>query len=243
MAVSFVALSTLQTGTTTATITAPAGTAAGDAHFVIVANKLSSTVPSVPAGFTLLGSGVVGTGTDGVGTGPILMSVYWRELTAAATNTTVTLTGGNVFNASGFAYRKGTGDLWNPSCGFGSDTTSGTGFSAAVASLGYVNGDHAYYLGAVTSNTTRSTDTVTITGCTLAAVTGLQSGGSASGNAIYTWESRTNVTAGAQTGTATATATHAAATTGGVALVRASVVNGRTAPRTRIVAATRAAVI
>jgi hypothetical protein len=224
MAVSFVGFSTLQAGSAAAVaVTPPASTLAGDIQMLFMASKLSSTIPQVPTGFSLMDSAVVGTGTDGVGTGPIRLSCWSKELAAAGASVNVSNTGGNVFLAGGCAFRKAAGEYWNCSVNFGSDTSSGTAFSAAVPNMGLITGDFLYYFGAVTANTTRSVDSITATGATLAAITGTQSGGTATGNAMYSWEARTNVTAGQQTGTATATATHAAATTGGILVIRASV--------------------
>src|SRR5690349_10713890 len=129
MAVSFVGFSTLQAGSAAAvTVAPPASAAAGDIWFLFMASKLSTTVPQVPSGFSLVDSAIVGTGTDGVGTGPIRLSCWSQQLTAAAASTNVSNTGGNVFLAGGPVFRKAAGETWNCSVNFGSDTSSGTAF-------------------------------------------------------------------------------------------------------------------
>lgn len=245
MAVSFVGFSVLQAGTAAAvTVSAPSGTpAAGDYQIVFMASKLSGLIPPTPTGFNLLDTAVVGTGADGAGTGPIRLTAWGKELTGAAAGVSVSNPGGNVFNAGSCCFRKASTEFWNVTVGFGSDTSSGTSFSAVVPNMFAVTGDHFYYFDAVTLNTTRSADSMTATGCTLAAITGVQSGGTASGNQMFTNEARTNVTAGSQTGTATCTATHAAATTGGSLLIRASVApKPRPTPRMVRQAVSRAAI-
>lgn len=225
MALSFVAGSVLQVGTTSLAIAAPTGTAIGDLQIIHMVNKLSSVVPTTPAGWDLVDSQVVGTGSDGVGTGPIRMTVFARIWSITPTSTTITITGGNVANGAAKTYRRASTDPnFQVNAMFGSDTSSGTGFATTQSAVqGFTVNDQVFAYGAVTANTTRSTDSVTVPGCTLAAVTQIESGGTATGNALYNWSSRTNVTAGSQTGAATTSATLAAASTGGAVVVRISI--------------------
>lgn len=188
-------------------------------------NKLSSVVPTTPAGWDLVKTDVVGTGTDGVGTGPLRMTVFSKIWFTTPGSTTVTVTGGNVCNGAGKTYRKASTDPnFQVNCMLGSDTVSDTTFATTQSDVqGFKLNDQVFAYGCVSANTTRTTDSMTVPGCTLAAVTQIESGGSATGNALYNWSSRTNVTAGSQTGAATVSATLAAASTGGAAIVRISI--------------------
>jgi len=246
VAVSFFGNYILQAGTTSIGLNPPSSTASGDLEIIWIANKLSGVTPTTSGTWTSLGSVVVGTGTDGVGTGPIRMTAWWHELTAAATTSTLTITGGNVALCGGGVFRKAGGEVWAaPNMTNGSDTSSGTGFiSTGAANFNAVTGDIIYSAGALTANTTLSARSITATGLTLT-VTGIDSGGSATGNAIFVWTDRAAVTAGTQSAAAATTATSAASTTGGSLLFRVGLSTARAARPVQLVersALTRASV-
>lgn len=223
MAVAWFGAYTLQPGTTgPTTMTPPASTAAGDLEILWAASKLATgNVPTLSVSTWLpLLSVNVGTGADGAGTGLVKLTCWWRELLAASTNTDVSLASGNVFTAGGSVWRKSAGERWaSPVATSGSDTSSGTGFSAAGANLFAVTGDFIYSVGCFTANTTLPGRGITATGLTLT-VTGIDSGGTANGNDMFVWTDRAQVTAGTETGGATTTGTAGAATTGGSLLFR-----------------------
>jgi hypothetical protein len=213
----------LQAGTVGPTaLNPPASTAAGDLEVLWCANKLSSAVPTLDSTtWSLLGSQVVGTGSDGVDTGPIRITAWWRILTGTSTTTNLSLSGGSAFIAGGGVFRKAAGDPpWHVAIDWGSDTSSGTGFTATMATgLQAVSGDFVYSAGAFSANTTISTRSITTTGLT-ATVTGIDSGGNASGNHLFVWTDRAAGTAGTLTAPSATTATAGVATTGGAINVR-----------------------
>lgn len=224
MAVAWFGNYILQPGTSgPTTMNPPASTAAGDQEILWVSSKLASgNTPTLSvATWNPLGSFVVGTGADGAGTGQIRLTAWWRELTAAAGTTDVSLASGNVFTAGGSVWRKSAGERWAaPRVTPGTDTSSGTGFSAPGAdNFTAITGDFIYSVGSTTANTTLSTRSITAAGLTLT-VTGIDSGGTANGNDLFCWTDRAQVTAGTQTGVATTTGTTAASTTGGSLLFR-----------------------
>jgi hypothetical protein len=153
------------------------------------------------------------------------VTVFARVWDVTPASVTVAVPSGNSGTGGSKTYRKAGGDpdfIVNAS--FGSDTTSGTAFATTQdVDQGFVTGDQVFIHGCTTTNTTRSGEGATVPGCTIAAVTGIESGGSATGNDQYAWTYRTNVTAGSQTGPATTSATLAAASTGGAVVVRISI--------------------
>ena len=222
MAISYLNQYGLQAGTTSIGLTPPASTAAGDLDLIWIANKNSSVTPTNPAGgWTLLGQQAVGTGADGAGTGLIMLSVWSRILAGAATGTTVTITGANCAMGGGMVYRKAGGDpAWGPTISFGSDTSSGTGFSATVSSnLLVAVGDYLLSVGCFTAQTTLPGRNMTIPGVTNT-LTGINSGGTANGNDMFVWTDHTVSTAGTQSAASTTTGTAGVATTGGALQVR-----------------------
>jgi hypothetical protein len=211
----------LQPGTTSLTMVPPASTAAGDMVILYVTNKLSGVTPATPTNFTLIGTGVVGTGADGAGTGQLRLTAWYRILPGAASNSTITITSGNSATGGGMVYRKGGSDTWAvPTVLFGSDTSSGTGFSAAMsAQAGYAVGNWLLSVGTTSANTSLSARGITLPGCTVT-YTGINSGGTNNGNDCFLWTDHEVVTAGAQSGVGVTTGTTAASTTGGAAQVR-----------------------
>lgn len=223
MAVSWFGNYILQPGSTGPTdMTPPASTAAGDLEIMWVASKLAGgNTPTLTGTWDSLGSSNVGTGADGAGTGQIKLTSWWHILSAAATTSTVNLTSGNVFTGGGSVWRKSAGETWAaPVVTPGTDTSSGTGFSAPGAvNFGAKTGDFIYSAGATTANVTLSARSITATGLTLT-VTGIDSGGTTTGNDLFVWTDRAQVTAGTQSGVATTTGTTSAATTGGSLLFK-----------------------
>jgi hypothetical protein len=227
MAITPVGSHALQPGTSSVVMVPPAGSASGDREFLALSSKLSTSPPATPTGFTQVGQGVVGTGANGAGTGPLLVTVWARDLTGAAGNTTISIPSGNAATAGGIIVRKGAGEAWPPLAQLppavllGSDTTSGTPFAAAMAAqAGYAAGDICWSFATTSANSTNpSARAISIPGCTLT-VTGIDSGGTPNGNDLFVWTDRALVTAGAQTGAGSTTATLAVASTGGAAHVR-----------------------
>lgn len=225
----------LQQGTTGLTFTPPAGSAAGDLEVLVVFDKLVATLPTSPppAGssgtWILHGQQAVGTGADGAGVGQILCSVWKRVLTAASGNTTVSIPSGDSAMGGGTIFHKLAGDpAWNLKVSFGTDSSSGTGFSATVAvNLDIKVGEFVVSFGAFTAQTTLPGRGLTLPGVT-STLTGIDSGGTANGNDMFVWRDMRQSTAGTQSGAGTTTATAGVATTGGCVHYQASHVAGIT---------------
>jgi hypothetical protein len=92
-------------GTTTVTTgTFVAAPTTGDLAYCYAVNKPSSTAPPAPAGWTQISSVVVGTGVDGVGTGPVRITVWHQIVSGTFTSPTVTNSGTGAVIAAGLAY-------------------------------------------------------------------------------------------------------------------------------------------
>lgn len=222
MAITYHNQYSLQGGTTGLTMIPPASTAAGDLDIIYVADKNSSVNPTNPSGgWNLLGQQAVGTGSDGVGTGLVNLTAWWRILTGASTNTSITITGANRSLGGGMVYRKASTDVWaTPAISFGSDTSSGTAFSAPMATnLGVLVGEWLLSVGVFTNIVALNGRDQGIPGMTFTS-TGINSAGGATGNQIFIFTDHTQPSAGAQSGVSTTIATGGAAVTGGALNIR-----------------------
>lgn len=224
MAITFVAASTLQAGTTSMNMPVPTGATTLDLDIIFVVNKLSTTLPVTPTGYTPLIQQAVGTGANGSNTGPILISVWYRILTAAGAIVPISVPSGNVILGGRNVWRKATTDPpWNPLATYGEDLVSNTAFSALMnADLGIISGEHFLTIAAVTSAATITTRNNTAPGLTKTQTQVESSNQSATGNHFSEWTDRYAVTAGTSTGPATVTATSSVATTGGAVQIAIS---------------------
>lgn len=235
MAVSFVAASAFVQGTTSVAPTWPAGAATGDRALIVVCDKPDTSTPATPAGWTLPtgGSVVVGTGTQGVGTGLVRLTIFEQVVgatpPASGTAVTVSIPSGNAATAGICLYRKASTATWAAlALSSGSDTTSATTFSATGGAMsGWSSGDMLLALLGVTANTSVASEALTLTGVTLGATARQFGSATATGNALRMNVAGAPVTsAGPTTGTPTATATFGAASTGGALFVDLSEVAG-----------------
>jgi hypothetical protein len=230
MAITSLGAYALQPGTSSATLVPPGSSAAADMSVIFAVNKLSTNVPADPSGYTPIDSQIIGTGSDGAGTGPLRITAWFRILTAAAANVAISVPSGNALTAGGQIYRKSAGETWAiPTMRTGSDTTSGTGFSASMASQqGIQINDWVYSIGATSANSTNpSARVISIPGCT-STVAGINSGGTANGNDLFVWTDHDQITAGAQSGVGVTSGTLAVASTGGAAQIRVALANAGT---------------
>lgn len=217
----------LQAGTTAITPSPPAGTTTDDVEVIWTSNKNPSSTPTSPppangvGTWVLAGQATVGTGADGAGIGQMLISVWKRILTGTGVGTTVSISGANCSMAGGVVATKGGGDpAWDITVSFGSDTSSGTGFSATVAdNLNLAVGEVLVSVGFFTANTSLPGRGLGIPGVT-STLTGVDSGGTANGNDMFGWTDRRVSTAGTQSGASTTTGTAGVATTGGCVHIR-----------------------
>lgn len=217
----------LQAGTTSVTPSPPIGSTTDDIEVIWTSDKNSSVFPTTPPPSNGVGTWIpagqaaVGTGADGAGTGQMLISVWKRILTGTAVATTVSIPGANCSMAGGVVGTKAGGDpAWDVTVSFGTDASSGTGFSATVAdNLNLAVGEVLVSVGFFTAQTTLPGRGLTIPGVT-STLTGVDSGGTANGNDMFGWTDRRVSTAGIQSGASTTTGTAGVATTGGCVHIR-----------------------
>jgi hypothetical protein len=226
MALAFVAASTPVFGTTVANPTAaptlPAGTASGDRVYIVCASKPSGTAITGDSGWTSLSASVLG-GTIRV---TVLARTYdgvWTMPTLAVVGTTTT----GAIGASAVTYRPDSGyEVTGESVTTGTDTTSGTGFSATgAANLSIAAGDALLALTGVSPTTadgviTATTPTLTATSATLGTVTERADAGSANGADSSVKIHEALVTAGTSSAAPVHALTLSAASTGGTVFVR-----------------------
>lgn len=206
----------------------PAGHQQGDRCVVWAINKLEDKVPSI-SGLTPIASATGGAGAAGVDNGPQRITVWEFDEGAGLVNVAVTITGALNSLGGGYSVRPGAGEVFKPSTVlFAWDTSSGTAFSAVMASnQGFQLNDWAIQIATLTHGAPGLPGrSFTIPGVTLTGAGGVplnSVGQNATGNHQYTFTDRGQVTAGAQSAAATAGGTTTVATTGGAAHVRLSV--------------------
>ncbi len=106
MAVTFVSFtSPVQSGNASVGIGAPAGMAAGDLDVIYLTVKPSTATVATPTGWTVQVSDVVGTGTQGVDTGPQRIVVFSQEATGAGSSVTLSFSGHDTQVVTRHAYR------------------------------------------------------------------------------------------------------------------------------------------
>lgn len=224
----------LQGGTTGLTMTPPSGTQAGDLDIIWVADKNSSVDPTDPgSGWTRIDSQQVGTGADGVGTGLIRLTVWYRILTGTSTSTSVTITGANRSLGGGQVYRlTGAGSFATPTATFGSDTDSSTTVFAAVMATDLAAGvdDYTLSIGAFTAVTALNGRSLTIPNSTQSRYDQIDSAGGAVGNQIFVWTDQRVGMVGTQSGAATTGATSGVGTTGGAVQIKIALAGGTSYP-------------
>jgi hypothetical protein len=177
MTISYVAAGTLATGTTTATVTHPAGIVAGDLEIMqVITGHPSNLTASTPAGWEKIGELVGGDpGAYGVGTGPRRLALYTRIADATNPNPIITMPSAtNVFVAARmFALHCTAGTGWRYVVTFGDDATSGTAVSALTAeAVTWLANDFNMQFFALPSSTpTMTAEAITATSVTFGATT------------------------------------------------------------------------
>jgi hypothetical protein len=223
----------LQGGTSGVTLLTVAGAQVGDLQIIWTADKNSSVDPTDPSGGTggtwlRLGSREVGTGADGVGTGKIRLTAWWRVLSGTDASTAVTLTGANRTLAGGAVYHlTGAGTWATPTITFGEDTdASTTAFSALMDDdLAAAVDEYLYSVGAFTDVVALNGRSLTIPGSTQTRYDQIDSAGGAVGNKIFVWTDQRVGMVGTQSGAATTGATSGVGTTGGAMQIRIGLVS------------------
>jgi hypothetical protein len=163
-------------GTTSVAPAFPASPLVGDIHIIFVGSKPYNTTHSTPTGFTLISgtNATNGTVANGVDVGSVHMSAFYRRFVTGDTAPSCGVTSGNVALGVCYRFRPSTGfSLYNPVGAYGSDTTSGTGFSCTMASnIGIDAGDALVAASVIAGdNSTFGTPTLTATGVTMGTVT------------------------------------------------------------------------
>jgi hypothetical protein len=181
MTISVVGVGTAQqavnTGTASISVTPtlPAGAAAGDRIYLMVANSPATTTPNTPTGWTSLNTQSLGTGTLGATTGPRRLTLFWRDYDGAWAMPTVTLpsVAAPALLAQSIAIRKAANEAWvAPTTTQGSDVTvTGTTYSATAAATLPVTAGDGLMAAVVTPGTvTTTTGVVSATGLTVGTV-------------------------------------------------------------------------
>lgn len=206
------------------------GVTAGDAIFAATWSKATSGTGeppaiSAPSGWTQVAVEWGGTGTAGVGTGPVKITVHRRNTDADGTENGVTLTS-LISNpaSSSFVYTNlfgvrpvTVGDAYTFADSGGSDTTAGTAFSVTVAADPGITADDlvlallGWDIGTASG---ASAETITATSATIGAVTERMDSSTSSGNAVRGVISSAACTAGTSSAAAALGATSAASVTG-----------------------------
>lgn len=213
-------------GSTTVAPDIHASPAAGDMMILFVGCKPYTATINQPTGWTRIGTQQTnGTTASGVDTGSVTWSVFYRAWQSGDAAPSVSVTSGNVSLAciNGFSR---TAAAWvTPTAYFGSDTTSGTGYSiTAASSSGQIaSGDYLLHGTVIAgNNATFGTPTITATSATIASVTESPAteGSTATGNDLEASCAHASVTAGTSSADAVCGWTLSVAQTGGSALVR-----------------------
>jgi len=213
-------------GSTSVAPALPASPAVGDMMLLFVGCKPYTATINQPTGWTRSGtqqtSGSTASGTD---TGSVTWSVFYRQYQSGDSAPTVSITNGNVALGVIHGFSKTTSNWITPVAYFGSDTSSGTGYSAtASGSSGNLTaGDALLHATVIAGNdATFGTPTITATSATIGTVTESPSteGSTTTGNDLEASSATAAVTAGTSSADAVCGWTLSVAQTGGSVLVR-----------------------
>lgn len=223
--VTFGAIGTGANGSTTVAPNYPAGIAAGQYLLCIVTSgATNSETPTTPSGWTLLATGASTDGSYGIDTGPRRVTAFGRVADGTESGTlTVSITNGGTCRGTISRFTRAGSGTWTVSAQGGDDSTSGTGFSATLASMNWNTGDVAIVaVGQRVDTATQSSQALSATGVTFGARTNRAS------TAVTTGNDHRHVvdTFAAVTGTSNVNAaptwayTASASVSGGVVIIR-----------------------
>lgn len=124
--------------------------------FIVVANKLSTTIPDLPTGFTAAGNYTLsgGGGTNGEDDGPTRITIFYRVHDGTESGSvTVTIPSGNSAVAGYIHFRNDDGGGWSiANDGGGADTSRDTSWSSTGSfNIGFLAGDKAIWFTASTN--------------------------------------------------------------------------------------------
>lgn len=205
----------------------------GDHVFIPVAFKRpSSANVATPSGWTLIGSATVGSGSNGAGTGPVGVRLFYQQVPVGGlTLPTLTLTGtttGAVIMAGSLVYRgdEGTTGVLESASTSGTGGMSGSQWLIAGSSdIGVVTGDDLVCVGGIAAtgpNVNGGNGTLTTPGVTYDSTTMPWSAQSGNGDDVRSFVFRSPATSGTSTGAPvfTVTPTTTSGLTGGALFVR-----------------------
>jgi hypothetical protein len=146
VAIALRAAGTVTPDTTLVSAIAPpvgAGAVAGDLSVLFVAGKPFDTTITTPTGWVLLGLVTNGSTAAGTDTGSTFVACFVKEGAAVGAIPTLSMGSANSISAQINTYSKAATEVWDYSLfTSGSDTSSGTGFSATgAAGLNVAAGD------------------------------------------------------------------------------------------------------
>ncbi|MDX3353889.1 hypothetical protein PV703_11325 [Streptomyces sp. ME01-24h] len=225
MTITFVGVGASSSNAATITPAYPASPAAGQlAVLQVVSATSTEATPSTPTGWTLAASLSGGSGSFGTGTGPRRLTWFTRVLLGgdATPTTTVPPATGSAIAGRILMLSRSAGTGWRWAATTGTDTTSGTGFSAPGAdALTWAAGDFAILgYGVPVSTASMTAEAVTATGITFGTVTERADDQITTGNAARYVMATGSVTAGSGSQIPTVASTAAAATTGVAGVLR-----------------------
>jgi hypothetical protein len=172
--VTFGAIGTGANGSTTVAPSYPTGITAGQyLTCVVTSGATNSETPSTPSGWTSLATGASTDGTYGVDAGPRRVTVFGKEADGTESGTlTVSITNGGTCRGTISRWTKAGSGAWQVVGQGGNDSTSGTGFSAATASMNWNTGDATLVaVGQRVDTVTQSSKSLTASGVTFGATT------------------------------------------------------------------------
>lgn len=174
-------------GTTVINVPYPTTVNVGDLLILTVANKLETTTPATPTGWTAASNYTAtgGAGSAGADSGNIRMSVFIKEADGSEDNDMLGMTiNGNAAIGRMFRYTKGTGKEWEYAIVNGADNTPGTSWSVTAGSdPGITAGDIVLVASASNSDgPTWSAEAISATGVTFGTATERQDSGITTGN-------------------------------------------------------------
>jgi hypothetical protein len=213
-------------GSTSVAPALPASPAAGDRMILFVGAKPYTATIADVSNWTRIGTQQTnGTTANATDAGSVTWSVFYRDWQSGDAAPTVTVTGGNVALAVIHGATKTAASWDTVTAYFGSDTSSGTGYSitAASSSGNIASGDGLIHATVIAgNNATFATPTITATSATIGTVTESPAteGTTATGFDLEASSASALVTAGTSSADAVAGWTLSIAQTGGSALVR-----------------------
>jgi hypothetical protein len=184
--VTFGAAGTAANGSTSVAPTYPAGITAGQYLVAVVTSGATNSETPTPADgtWTQLATGASTDGTFGIDTGPRRVTVFGKEATGSETGTsTFNLTNGSTARGQIYRFTKAGSGAWAVSAQGGNDSTSGTGFSATLASMNWNTGDATLVaVGQRVDSATQSSQSLAASGVTFGTRTNRETTAVTTGN-------------------------------------------------------------